>query len=197
MKRGAVLVNVARGSLVDRSPRSRPPSRTAGSRARRSTSSSPSRPIRPIRSSGFRTSSRRRTSAPRRSRRRSASRSRRSRRCSRPSPARPTFRRSTCRFADPRMPEGAAGWMRLAERTAHFLSAAGRRPTLAPGGRDVGPSRGHAAAGGGRGRQGRAREAHARDRQLRQRPLPGPGPRRCRSPRRATRIRAPTPDRCA
>src|SRR5262249_8402370 len=78
-------------------------------------------------------------------------------------------------FRGPKDAEGAAGWMRLAERAAHFLSAlvGGHLQRLGL------PTFGLARHDRRRGGQGSAREAHARDGQLRHRrlPRPGPGPR--------------------
>ena len=92
MKPSAVLVNVARGSLVDPARRFSPPSRRSGWPERPWTCSTRSRRIRTTRCCGCPTSSRRRTSGPRRSRRRNASRSRRWRPCSRRWPGPPTCR---------------------------------------------------------------------------------------------------------
>ena len=59
-------------------------------------------------------------------------------------------------FRGPKDASGAKGWMRLAERTGHFLSAHFERSALAPGGRNVGPAGGHG-CGRSRWRRSRAR----------------------------------------
>ena len=100
-------------------------------------------------------------------------------------------------FRGPADPTGAAAWMRLAERTAHFLAALARRAALRARGRDVGPARGPAPTGRrGRG-EGGAGGALARDRQLRQRPARGARARASRSRRPATRTAATTSARSA
>ena len=74
-------------------------------------------------------------------------------------------------FRGPKDAGGAAAWMGLAERMGRFLSCVGGRAALVDLGRDVGAARGRSPSGRGGCGQGRAPDALSGDGQLRQRPL--------------------------